>query len=153
MVANNVGGCVLVAAATADTGALIPVVDRLRKCFSVRRVCIVADRGMISAETIAELETRGAAVGRREIAVGHEYEEMAADFFDDCLEFGNGRCDHAPSITRSPTAFAANGVPRSTPDPSSKRPQTIDPRNRRRPSRPRRTTDPMRRLTDVRAGE
>ena len=28
-------------------------------CFSVRRVCIVADRGMISAETIAELETRG----------------------------------------------------------------------------------------------
>ena len=44
---------------TADTGSLIPVVDRLRKRFSVRRVCIVADRGMISAETIAELEARG----------------------------------------------------------------------------------------------
>src|SRR6202162_5336047 len=39
---------------TADTGSLIPVVDRLRKRFSVRRVCVVADRGMISAETIAE---------------------------------------------------------------------------------------------------
>ena len=44
---------------TADTGSLIPVVDRLRKRFSIRRVCVVADRGMISAETIAELEARG----------------------------------------------------------------------------------------------
>ena len=44
---------------TADAGCLIPVVDRLRKRFSVRRVCLVADRGMISAETIAELEARG----------------------------------------------------------------------------------------------
>ena len=43
---------------TADAGSLIPVVDRLRKRFSVRRVCVVADRGMISAETIAELEAR-----------------------------------------------------------------------------------------------
>ena len=34
---------------TADAGSLIPVVDRLRKRFSVRRVCVVADRGMISA--------------------------------------------------------------------------------------------------------
>src|SRR4051812_32842417 len=44
---------------TADTGSLVPVVDRLRKRFSIGRVCIVADRGMISAETIAELEARG----------------------------------------------------------------------------------------------
>ena len=44
---------------TADTGSLIPVVDRLRRRFSIERVCIVADRGMISAETIAELEVRG----------------------------------------------------------------------------------------------
>ena len=44
---------------TADTGSLIPVVDRLRQRFSIRRVCVVADRGMISAETIAELEARG----------------------------------------------------------------------------------------------
>src|SRR5271166_6458107 len=44
---------------TADTGSLIPVVDRLRQRFAVRRVCVVADRGMISAETIAELEARG----------------------------------------------------------------------------------------------
>ena len=44
---------------TADVGSLVPVVDRLRKRFSIRRVCVVADRGMISAETIAELEARG----------------------------------------------------------------------------------------------
>jgi transposase len=43
---------------TADVGSLIPVIDRLRKRFSVNRVCVVADRGMISAETIAELESR-----------------------------------------------------------------------------------------------
>jgi hypothetical protein len=35
---------------------LIPVVDRLRSRFGVRRVCIVADRGMISQETLAALE-------------------------------------------------------------------------------------------------
>src|SRR4030088_2126832 len=44
---------------TADNGGVVPVVDRLRKRFSIGRVCIVADRGMISAETIAELEARG----------------------------------------------------------------------------------------------
>ena len=43
---------------TADVGSLVPVVDRLRKRFSIQRVCVVADRGMISAETIAELEAR-----------------------------------------------------------------------------------------------
>jgi hypothetical protein len=43
---------------TADTGSLVPVVDRLGRRFSIGRVCIVADRG-ISAETIAELEARG----------------------------------------------------------------------------------------------
>jgi transposase len=43
---------------TADTGSLVPVVDRLRQRFSIGRICIIADRGMISAETIAELEAR-----------------------------------------------------------------------------------------------
>jgi hypothetical protein len=41
---------------TTDVTALIPVVDRLRSRFGVRRVCIVADRGMISQETLAALE-------------------------------------------------------------------------------------------------
>jgi len=42
---------------TADVKTLIPVVNRLRKRFSIGRLCIVADRGMISAETVAALES------------------------------------------------------------------------------------------------
>jgi hypothetical protein len=42
----------------ADVTTLIPVIDRLRRRFSVGRICVVADRGMISAETAAALEER-----------------------------------------------------------------------------------------------
>jgi hypothetical protein len=41
---------------TTDVKTLIPIVDRLRERFGVRKICIVADRGMISQETITELE-------------------------------------------------------------------------------------------------
>ena len=41
---------------TADVTTLIPVVDRLRRRFGIGTVCIVADRGMISRETIEALE-------------------------------------------------------------------------------------------------
>ncbi len=44
---------------TADVSVLLPVVDRLRGRFGIRRVCIVADRGLISEATIAGLEERG----------------------------------------------------------------------------------------------
>ena len=44
---------------TADVRVLLPVVDRLRGRFAIGRVCIVADRGMISAATIEGLEQRG----------------------------------------------------------------------------------------------
>src|SRR5271155_754198 len=40
----------------ADVTTLIPVIDRLRRRFDIARVCVVADRGMISAEAVAELE-------------------------------------------------------------------------------------------------
>jgi DDE family transposase len=43
---------------TADVTTLVPVIDRLRRRFDIRRVCVVADRGMISAEAMAELEAR-----------------------------------------------------------------------------------------------
>ncbi len=43
---------------TADVKSLVPVVERLKKRFGIGSVCIVADRGMISAETLAELEKR-----------------------------------------------------------------------------------------------
>jgi hypothetical protein len=41
---------------TADVTTLIPVIDRLRRRFAIARVCVIADRGLISAETLAELE-------------------------------------------------------------------------------------------------
>ena len=44
---------------TADVTVLVPVVDRLRQRFAVGRVCVVADRGMISKATITALEARG----------------------------------------------------------------------------------------------
>lgn len=44
---------------TADVTSLIPAIERLQRRFRINRVCVVADRGMISAETIAELEARG----------------------------------------------------------------------------------------------
>ena len=43
---------------TTDVKTLIPVVDRLRSRFAISRVCIVADRGMISKETLDELEKK-----------------------------------------------------------------------------------------------
>lgn len=42
---------------TTDVKTLIPVVERIRNRFSVGQFCIVADRGMISAETMRELES------------------------------------------------------------------------------------------------
>jgi len=46
---------------TTDVKTLIPVIDRVRKRFGIQRFCMVADRGMISAETIKELEDRNIA--------------------------------------------------------------------------------------------
>ena len=43
---------------TTDVKTLIPVTDRVRKRFGISNFCIVADRGMISADTIQELESR-----------------------------------------------------------------------------------------------
>ena len=43
---------------TTDVRTLLPIVDRLSQRFGIRQLCIVADRGMVSAKTIAELEER-----------------------------------------------------------------------------------------------
>ena len=43
---------------TADVKTLIPVIDRVRFRFNTGQFCIVADRGMISAENVKELEQR-----------------------------------------------------------------------------------------------
>ena len=43
---------------TADVTSLVPIVERLKARFHIGEVCIVADRGMISATTLAEIEKR-----------------------------------------------------------------------------------------------
>jgi transposase len=44
---------------TTDVKTLVPIVTRLQNRFAVAKVCIVADRGMVSQETIAEVDARG----------------------------------------------------------------------------------------------
>ena len=41
---------------TTDVKTLVPVVERIRDRFNVSRFCVVADRGMISKETLREFE-------------------------------------------------------------------------------------------------
>ena len=48
----------MLAGNSADTTVLLPVVERLRARFRIGRVCVVADRGMISAASIEALEER-----------------------------------------------------------------------------------------------
>lgn len=50
--------CELWSGNQADSNSLLPVVDRLRERFGLRKVCWVADRGMISQKTIEALEER-----------------------------------------------------------------------------------------------
>jgi hypothetical protein len=68
---------------TADVTTLLPVVNRLRQRFRVRRVTIVADRGMISAGTIAALESKEIdcdyILGARMRAVKEVSERVLAD--------------------------------------------------------------------------
>lgn len=66
---------------TADVTTLIPVIDRLRKRFGIGRVCVVADRGMISAASLAALEERGLEyiLGVRERSTKEVHEVVLAD--------------------------------------------------------------------------
>jgi transposase len=41
---------------TTDVRTLLPVIDRLKQRFHIASICIVADRGMISEETIVQLQ-------------------------------------------------------------------------------------------------
>ena len=66
---------------TADVTRLMPVVQRLRERFGIAQVCIVADRGMISAATIAALEKAGLAyiLGVRERSTKEVRNEVIED--------------------------------------------------------------------------
>src|SRR6201996_2750000 len=66
---------------TADVTTLIPVIDRLRNRFAIERVCVVADRGMISAASVAALEQRSLdyILGVRERGTKEVHEIVMAD--------------------------------------------------------------------------
>jgi hypothetical protein len=68
---------------TSDVKTLVPIVDRLKSKFGIARICIVADRGMISKETIAELRKSVRDVhyilGARMRAVKEIREDVLAD--------------------------------------------------------------------------
>jgi hypothetical protein len=66
---------------TADVTQLLPVVQRLRERFAIARACIVADRGMISADTIAALEAAGVEyiLGVRERSTNEARKEVMND--------------------------------------------------------------------------
>ncbi len=66
---------------TADVTTLVPVVQRLQERFGIKRACVVADRGMISAKTIATLEAAGVdyILGARERSVREIYEKVMTD--------------------------------------------------------------------------
>jgi len=44
---------------TTDVKSLLPVANRLKKRFGVEKICVVADRGMISQGTIEQMEAKG----------------------------------------------------------------------------------------------
>ena len=50
--------CTICPGNATDVTALLPVVDRARERFGLNEVCFVADRGMVSAQVIEELESR-----------------------------------------------------------------------------------------------
>jgi hypothetical protein len=64
-----------------DVKSLLPIVARLRERFGIRHMCVVADRGMISADTIADLEARGIdyILGARERSATEVREIVLAD--------------------------------------------------------------------------
>jgi arginine repressor len=59
VVLNGAGrpiSCELWPGNTADVTTLVPIVDRLGRRFGIRQACVVADRGMISDDTVTTLE-------------------------------------------------------------------------------------------------
>ena len=68
---------------TTDVKTLVPIVDRLKERFSITRICIVADRGMISKKTIETLQAQQRDVrfilGARLLAFKEIREKVLAD--------------------------------------------------------------------------
>jgi hypothetical protein len=87
---------------TTDVTTLILIVDRLKQTFHVEEVCVVADRGMISAATIAELEERGLTyiLGVRMRSSKEAREIAATNEGHYRTVFPRRRCAHDPAPLR-----------------------------------------------------
>ena len=72
---------------TTDVKTLIPIVDRLQGRFSIGRVCVVADRGMISKGTMEALESSE----RRWLFILGARMRAQKEVRDDVLGRGGGR--------------------------------------------------------------
>jgi len=86
---------------TTDVKTLIPVVDRLRKRFSIGRICVVSDRGMISKRTMQALgaDDRGVRfiLGARLRAVKEIREQVLSDPGEFQEVYGPKICSHDPA--------------------------------------------------------
>jgi hypothetical protein len=84
---------------TTDVTILVPIAKRLKGRFGIERVCIVADRGMISNETISEIEAMGwfyilGARMRRVVEVRDEVISRGGRYTE---VFGERECSSDPS--------------------------------------------------------
>ena len=86
---------------TSDAKALIPIVDRLKTRFHIRRICAVADRGMIRKKTIEELQATHRdtrfILGARLRAVKEIREQVLADKSRYRQVHGTKTCSKDPS--------------------------------------------------------
>jgi len=84
---------------TTDVKTLIPIAERLTQQFGVQRVCIVADRGMISETTVAELERLGwdYILGARMHRVKQVCDEVLSRPGRYQEVFPERRCSHGPA--------------------------------------------------------
>lgn len=94
---------------TTDVRTLIPVVDRLRSRFHVGSLCVVADRGMISAEVMERLkETHGHTrfiLGARMRAVKEVREEVLSREGDYQVVYGARKKNNDPAPLKVKEVF------------------------------------------------
>jgi hypothetical protein len=87
---------------TTDITTLEPIAERLQAQFQIQEVCLVADRGMISAKTIDALEARrwSYVLGVRMRAVKEAHERVLVDHgsYQEVFERGAGR--HGPAALK-----------------------------------------------------
>jgi len=85
---------------TSDVKTLLPITDRIKNRFGVEKFCVVADRGMISDETLSGLEKRNVSyilgVRMRNVKLVKEEVISRAGRFEEVIEEGEAMHDPHP---------------------------------------------------------